>query len=82
MEEAIEMFNRSMSDEVRKLDWKYKQAEQNYYDAKRSGDQKRMEACEKSKITNDVAKAAIEWAVMVMRWHKEEVELSKKLLNA
>jgi len=79
MDEAIEMFKKSMSDEVSRLKFKYKQAEQNYWDAKKLGDQKRMEACEKLKIINDTAIASIEWAITVLKWHKDEIELNQQL---
>ena len=78
MDEAIEMFNKSMADEVSRLKFKYKQAEQNYWDAKKLGDQKRIEACEKLKIINDTAIASIEWAMMVLKWHQDEIEIELK----
>ena len=79
MDEAIEMFNKFMADEVSRLKFKYKQAEENYWDAKKLGDQKRMEVCEKLKIINDTAIASIEWAITVLKWHNDEIELNQQL---
>ena len=62
----------SLSEEVGRLNFKIKQAHENKWEAKANGETKRLEACENAIISNEVAKATLEWVKTIIYWQKEE----------
>ena len=79
--EAFELSEKSIISEIEKLKFQYDRAIKEKFDAKKFGQIDRLKCCERSEVVNDSAKAALEWALMIIRWHKEEVELEEKLLG-
>ena len=79
--EAIELSEKSIMSEIEKLKFQYDRAIENKLDAKKLGQIDRLKCCERSEVINDSAKAALEWALMIIRWHKEEIELENRLLE-
>jgi len=79
--DALSVSVESLKDEIKRLEFKHQQAIQNKWDAKKNGEQKRMEACEKLELINDSCIASLKWALQVIKWHKEEADLEFQLAN-